>query len=258
MKPYILIVEDEAILYDGLSQALLKEYFTVSDYTKSYDEAIESICKKRPDIVLLDIDLQGEKDGLDLGRILDKKYKIPFIYLTSLDDDRIFNKGLQTNHEQFIVKTKPVLNTKEVIRAIDTVLKRKKEQPDEKEYIFGLKDTLQAVKQKDRSFISKAPIAYKDIICFRTDNVEKNYCKIITGDNKEYLVKYSLSNLKNILPAYFTRVNDCCILNLSPSFLDGRINGNTISVLNKKYGVSPTYKKEVERCFDRLYNKPTK
>lgn len=258
MKPYVLIVEDEAILYDRLSQALQKEHFEVSDYIKSYNEAIESINKKQPDIALLDINLQGKKDGLDLGEVLSKKYKIPFIYITDLDDDRIFNKGLKTNHEQFIVKTKPNLNIKQIIRAIDTVLNRKEIELGKKEYIFGLKDTLQAIKQGEKDFISKVPVAYKNIVCFSTDNVEKNYCKIITKDNEEYLVKYSLSSLISMTPVYFTRVNDCCILNLSPNFLDGRINGNTISVLGKKYSISPTYKNEVEKCFNKLYNKPVK
>ncbi len=256
MKPYILIVEDEAVLYDGLSQALLKEHFEVSDYTKSYDQAIEQINKKRPDVVLLDIDLQGDKDGLDLGEILNKKYRIPFIYLTNFDDDRIFNRGLQTNHEQFIVKTKPFLNTKEVVRAIDTVLHRKKEEFNTKDYIFGLKDTLQNIKNKGEDYISKVPIAYKNIVSFTTYEVERNYCKITTKDNEEYLIKYSLSKLNKILPIYFIRINDWCILNINLDVIDGRINGSTISALDKKYIISPTYKNEVEKCFNLLYDKP--
>ncbi len=255
MKPYILIVEDEAILYDGLSQALLKERFEVSDYTKSYDQAIEQINKKRPNIVLLDIDLQGDKDGLDLGEILNKKYKIPFIYLTNLDDDRIFNKGLQTNHEQFIVKTKPFLNTKEIIRAIDTVLHRNKENFNEKESILALKDTLQNIKNQDVDFVSRVPVYYKDIISFTTEQVERNYCKITTIKEEEYLIKTSLSKLTKVIPNYFVRVNEWCILNISPNIIDGRINGSMISVLGEKYIISPTYKNEVEKCFDLIYHK---
>ena len=65
-------------------------------------------------MVLLDINLQGEKTGIDVGTVLNSKYKIPFIYVTDLDDTMTFAKGLQSNHEQFIVKTKPRLNIDDV------------------------------------------------------------------------------------------------------------------------------------------------
>lgn len=256
MKPYVLIVEDEAVLYDGLSQALLKEHFEVSDYTKSYDDAIKSITTKRPDIALLDINLQGKKDGLDLGKILNKKYHIPFIYITDLDDDRVFNKGLQTHHEQFMVKTKPILNTKEVIRAIDTVLNRQKEQPFEKESLFALTGTLQNIKHSGKdNVISKVAIKYKDIVCFTTDNADRDYCRVITkNDDESYFIKYSLRKLIKIIPEYFIRISDCNVINIRPEYLDGRINGRIVSVLTKKYAISPTYKKEVEKRFNTLYD----
>lgn len=257
MKPYVLIVEDEAILYERLSQALLKEHFEVSDYIKSYDEAIESISEKRPDIALLDINLQDKKDGLDLGRVLNKKYNIPFIYITDLDDDRIFNKGLQTNHQQFIVKTKPKLNIKEIVRAIDTVLNKQEKEPFKKEYIFGLTETLQKIKKSKGGFISKVPIAYKDIVFFSTENVDKNYCKINTKTGKAYLLKYTLNKIACIAPNYFVRISDCYILNISPEYIDGRICGSTISVLGKEYIISSTYRIEVEKRFNKLYDKPS-
>lgn len=266
MKPYVLIVEDEAILYDRLSQALLKEHFEVSDYTKSYDEAIESIAQKRPDIALLDINLQGKKDGLDLGNILHKKYNIPFIYITDLDDDRIFSKGLQTNHEHFMVKTKPTLNTKEVVRVIDTVLNRQKQKPSEKEYLLALTDTHHNTKSAKEDFISKRAIAYKDILCFTSDNwkdkngkehfLEKHYCHVITKSNEILLVKKSLIKLTKIIPNYFLRISDCYVVNISPNFLKGRINGNRLMISEKEYTISPTYKKEVEKRFKQLYDRP--
>lgn len=257
MKPYILIVEDEAIVYDGISQALLKEHFLVSDYTKSYEQAINRIEKKRPDLVLLDIDLQGEKDGLDLGKILSTKYKIPFIYLTNLDDDRIFNKGLQTNHEHFMVKAKPELNSKEIIRAIDTVLNKQKEQTKDHTYILALTNTYKNIKQFGKGTISKIPVAYQDIVCFKTIPSEKDYSKLITKNNDVFVVKHSLSKLKSIIPNYFIRINEWCLLNISPQFLNGRINGNILSVLDETYTISPTFKKEVEACIKRLYQNPS-
>ena len=72
MNGHVLIVEDEPTLYERLRRILVKQHFTVDLYTKSYDEAIERITKQTPDIVLLDINLQGIKTGIDLGVTLKK------------------------------------------------------------------------------------------------------------------------------------------------------------------------------------------
>jgi len=122
MQPYILIVEDESILYERLRQFLVNQEFTVGLYTKSYDEAINSIKIKRPDLVLLDIKLEGDKDGLDLGAVLYKTYKIPFIYVTDFADEVTFNRALRTNPTVFEVKTKPNIDTKHLLRSIKMVL----------------------------------------------------------------------------------------------------------------------------------------
>jgi DNA-binding response OmpR family regulator len=70
MKRKIRIVEEEAIFYRNLRNFPEKNNYEVSDYTKSVDEAIEKIENEQPDLVLLDIDLVGEKTGIDLGKIL--------------------------------------------------------------------------------------------------------------------------------------------------------------------------------------------
>ncbi len=81
MKPkaHILIVEDKAILYKRLSMALKQENYSVDGFTPSVSKALERIQAKMPDVALLDIDLEGEKSGIDLGKILAFDYKIPFI-----------------------------------------------------------------------------------------------------------------------------------------------------------------------------------
>ena len=48
-----------------------------------------------PDIALLDIDLEGEQTGIDLGKILSTNYNIPFIYVTDYDDSETFFEGLK-------------------------------------------------------------------------------------------------------------------------------------------------------------------
>ena len=265
MKEYILIVEDESILYDRLSEKLKKENYLVSDYTPSVDEAIASIKQKQPDLVLLDISLQGDKTGLELGKLLHDKYDIPFIYVTQYGDDHTFYKGLHTNHADFVVKTKPRLDVKELIRKIQTVLHRKDSSNTNiiKEGVIGLVGYLDDVKNFGKGGVTRVPIKYKDIAYFtvkpfinenkKEESLRANYLWFLTKDKEYYFLKSSLKDLLNQLPRNFVRVNESYIVNISPNLFDGRINGSKLSIKNQEILINTTYKREVENRIAQFY-----
>lgn len=266
MKAHILIVEDQPALYERLRRALIKQNFTVDEYTKSYDEAIARIQHTTPDIVLLDIDLQGKKDGIDLGKVLDAHYKIPFIYVTDLDDDLTFTKGLHTNHEQFIVKTKPRLNINDVTRAIHTVLHKANNNNTtyQKDAIIGLISYLSEVNDFGKSGVTRVPVPYKNIAFFTVkpfineDNEEEdlraNYLWFQTKCKEYYFLKSSLKELLKQLPPYFVRINESYIVNISPEILEGRINGSRISIMGNEFRIKRTFAKEFENRIKLLYD----
>lgn len=266
MKAHILIVEDEAILYDRLQTVLEKEHYTVDEFTPSVGEAIGRINKRRPDIILLDINLEGELSGLDLGRMLDKDYHIPFIYVTGFDDDETFFEGLSTRHERFIVKTKPRLKPKEIIRAIQTVLKRRAVDKPQfiKDGIMGLVMYLEEMKFTGKDEIVKVPIPFDAIAYFTVkpfvnqddeeEDLKDNYLWFQTNKKGEYyFFRSSLSELAKTLPHCFVRINESYIVNLSPNMLMGKINGTKISILNETHTISERYKKEVKNRIKNLY-----
>mgnify|MGYP000206137963 CR=1 FL=1 len=193
MKAHLLIVEDESILYERLRRILAKENYTIDRYTPSVKDAIACINTKRPDIILLDIDLQGEQTGIDLGKQLYEEYHIPFIYVTQYGDNETFYKGLHTHHEQFIVKTKPRLNTDEILRAIQTVLSRyeSKDATFSKENVFGLVGYLDEVREYSKGGVTRIPVKYEDIAFFtikpfineneEEENVRTNYLWFLTN-----------------------------------------------------------------------------
>jgi len=265
-KGHILIVEDEALLYKRLRKTLVKEHYNVDEYAPSVREAIACINRKKPDVVLLDIDLEGTRTGLDLGKLLYEEYHIPFIYITGFSDDETFYKGLHTNHEQFIVKTKPILRSNEVIRAVQTVL-RKAEQTRSsfiKEGVLGLVEYLTNIRVSGNGEVTRVPVRFNDIAFFTSDafineNEEKeklkqNYLWFLTRSGEYYFFFSSLTELLEKLPHYFVRVNESYIVNLSPSLLDGRINGSRLSVMKQEIIISDTYKKEVKNRFKSLYD----
>lgn len=264
MKTSILIVEDEPILYERLRRFLTKENFIVFEYTKSYNEAIKNITINTPDLVLLDINLQGEKDGIDLGEELYNTYKIPFIYVTDFADDVTFNRALRTNPNIFEVKTKPQLDTAHLIRSIKTVLQQQKTtETIPTEGIMVYIDYLDKIKMYGKNKVTRVPLNFTDISFISTEAIKhsaqkyepirNNYVRIETQENKRYYYKSSLKNILNLLPYHFIRINESTIVNLLSKSFDGRINGAKLSINKQQFSIKETYSKEVKKRLNSLF-----
>jgi len=99
----IYIVEDEPLITATVEIALKKQGFKVVGDSDEYKEALVDIDKLNPDLVLLDIQLEGVKDGIDLALQLDKR-KVPYLYLTSQTDPLTIQRVKETSPLGFIVK----------------------------------------------------------------------------------------------------------------------------------------------------------
>lgn len=99
----IYIVEDEPLITATAEQALQKHGFTPIGDADCFEDALKEISKLTPDLVLLDIQLEGEKDGVDLAKELDKR-GIPYIYLTSQTDPSTIARVKETQPLGYIVK----------------------------------------------------------------------------------------------------------------------------------------------------------
>jgi len=264
MQPYILIVEDEAVLYERLRRFLVNQGFTIGLYTKSYDEAIDSIKVKNPDLVLIDIKLKGDKDGIDLGKVIYKTYKIPFIYVTDFADEVTFNRALRTNPTIFEVKTKPNINTKHLLRSIKIVLNNNKcATIKKKKGLMVYVDYLDNIKLYGQNDITRLPLDFNDIAFITTENyidkkgklnsLKDNYVRLETLNNNCYFYKSSLKNLVKIVPAYFIRINESTIVNLSLKTFNGKINGKKLVINNHIFTIKYTYSKEVRKRINSIY-----
>jgi CheY-like chemotaxis protein len=274
-KAHILIVEDKAILYKRLAMALTEENYSVDSFTPSVEKALERIQFKLPDIALLDIDLEGEATGIDLGKILSTNYNIPFIYVTDYGDNATFFESLQTHHDNFLVKTKPHLDTKQVVRAIHTALSRNQNQKTtpNKEALMCFTNYIADVKTNGSQAVSELPILFVDIAMITTKSTQPdmekskrtgkpeflklktNYVRIETFNDKSYYLPVSLSEILGKLPNYFIRINESEIVNISEHILDGRINGSCLKIGDHICHISKTYKSEIEKRFELLYQK---
>jgi PAS domain S-box-containing protein len=100
----ILIVEDEVIVAWDIKETLEKLGHTVVDLAISGAEAIQSATNDRPDLVLMDIRLDGEMDGIATGDEIYRRLKIPVVYLTAHADEFTLERATKTNPFGYIIK----------------------------------------------------------------------------------------------------------------------------------------------------------
>ncbi|WP_430907885.1 helix-turn-helix domain-containing protein [Maribacter sp. 2-571] len=104
MKKKILIVEDEAIIASDLERIIRKNNWEPIGTCTSFSQAISKIDSEKPDLVLIDICLRGEKDGTDIARYLLRNDEIPYIYITSLSDTLTLDRVKVTRPMGYLLK----------------------------------------------------------------------------------------------------------------------------------------------------------
>ena len=103
-KIKVLIVEDEPPIAQEIQFILESEGYDVVGIAHSSTKALDLIASRNPDIALLDISIKGDKNGVDLAHIINEKYKIPFVFVTSFSDKLTLEKVKDTYPYGYIVK----------------------------------------------------------------------------------------------------------------------------------------------------------
>lgn len=104
MKKNILIVENEVIIADDLAMLLKKLGYAPLEPALTYKEAIQLLANEKIDLVILDINLNTRKTGIDLARFIRENYDLPFIFLTSYTDPKTLELAKPTLPYAYLVK----------------------------------------------------------------------------------------------------------------------------------------------------------
>ena len=92
-KKKILIVEDERMNAMYL-EVMLKNYgYEITGTASTSESAIASVEENCPELILMDINLRNSIDGIEVAKILRKKYNFPIIFLSGYDDQEIMNRS---------------------------------------------------------------------------------------------------------------------------------------------------------------------
>jgi len=98
------VVEDELVIGRTILSTLNELGYSHCGPAISYTEAMEMLEHDKPDLLLLDIQLSGKKDGIDVAQKLNELYQIPFIFLTANSDGETIDRAKKVKPHAYIVK----------------------------------------------------------------------------------------------------------------------------------------------------------
>ncbi|MCQ1536172.1 response regulator [Methanosarcina sp. KYL-1] len=117
----ILIVEDEHIVAMGIKRMLKNLGYTVTGIASSGDDAISKAESTFPDLVMMDIMLKGDMDGVEAAKEIRARFNIPVVYLTAYSDSKIIERAKKTEPFGYIVKP---FDEKDLHSSIEVALHR--------------------------------------------------------------------------------------------------------------------------------------
>lgn len=103
-KIKVMVVEDESIVAIDIGQRLLGLGYEVTATVSTGEKAIEMAEKTSPNIILMDIVLKGQMDGIQAAAHIVEKFKIPVVYLTAYSDEKTLKRAKVTGPFGYIIK----------------------------------------------------------------------------------------------------------------------------------------------------------
>lgn len=113
----VLVVEDDIIISEDIQRSLDTLGYEVIGAMTSGEEALNLIQKNPPDIVLMDIVLRGQLNGIDTAKMIYEQYHIPVVFLTAYSDSITLERANQAHHYGYICKPFEREELKEIIRS---------------------------------------------------------------------------------------------------------------------------------------------
>ncbi len=245
-KVKILIVEDDMIIAADISMQLTRMGYDITGILPRGEDALDHVAQNTPDIILMDIMLKGEMDGVETAQKIYERFQIPLIFLTGNTDEATFNRAKVARPEAYISKPFKKLD---LVRAIDLVVSKIQEADAPKLRIIegNDRDTAGKYLLDDRIFVRlkdrMVKIYIKDILFAEA---ERNYCRVQTAD-REYLMTVPLKAFEDKLQAdEFFRVHCSFVINLTK--ID-ELSDTYLVIGKKKIPVSKSHRAEL---MDRL------
>lgn len=246
----IMIVEDESIVAMDLAMRLQKEGYEIAGMADNCDEALSLFREQQPDLVLMDIHINGEKDGIETAKAIRKIQEVPLIFLTAFSQHEYVTRAKEVNPAAYLVKpfNNDSLNTSiqiaihnfAVIKNKQAPAKEDKDGPGKEPVLFF--NNYFFVKQNYRF----TKFSFNDLLFVESDN---NYINLITV-SKKVVVRISLQTFADsIQHPELVRVHRGYLVNIR--HIDN-FNEEEIVVGKQHIPIGRSYKDEFLRRFNYL------
>ncbi|MGZ7048003.1 MAG: PAS domain S-box protein, partial [Methanobacterium sp.] len=210
----ILIVEDESITALGIKHKLERLGYSVAAVESSGEGAIKKTRELKPDIILMDIVLKGEMDGIEAAHEINHSFNIPIVYLTAYSDNSILERAKLTRPSGYITKPFSDADLKSAIEialynhpsnVFDPANEELKKNDlseasaDETEFHSKILNDLKEIEEKYRTLFNKSP---ENVIILGADGklMDLNEAALKnTGKKREDLIGKHFSELE-LLP----------------------------------------------------------
>jgi signal transduction histidine kinase len=120
-KANIMIIEDEAIIAKDIENILNNYGYSISGIFSKAEEALSSLKTKKPDLILMDVVLKGDLDGIEAAKIIKRDFNIPVIFITAYADDITISRIKKLNAYGYFLKP---FEEKEIQAWIETTLEK--------------------------------------------------------------------------------------------------------------------------------------
>lgn len=236
----ILIVEDDMIIAANISMQLTHLGYEVTGVASRGEEAVLHARENPPDMILMDIQLKGQLNGIETAEAIQKELDIPIVYLTANNDEATFSRAKKTHPHAFISKPFSRQNLQRTVALVAERMEVRVPGP--------VREVSRLQVMEDRIFVRHngrmVKLLLEDILYVEA---ERNYCNIVTSRG-QHLVVATLKTIENELPgAYFLRVHRSFVVNISK--LDVLAESH-VEIARKVIPISRTYK---EQLFGRLH-----
>lgn len=243
----VLIVEDEFLTADTLKGCLIDFGYSITGMARDAQEAVDVLEKGTTDIAILDMNIQGSRDGIWLAKMINDRFRIPFIFLTAYSDNQTVKSAVETQPYGYLVK--PFNNT-DIFTAIEVALQKFNQLEAFNDLNIENSSDKNELDWEDPLFVKEKngyrKILLKDILYIKS---ELKYVEIYVK-SKKYVLRYSLSDFIELLPSkHFIQIHRSYAVN--KHFVE-YIGPNYIMVEGNEIPYSSQRKAEIVKMFNFL------
>jgi DNA-binding LytR/AlgR family response regulator len=212
-KIKVLITEDEFPIALDIKTRLQKMGYGVTAIASSYEDVFQKMAEQPSDIILMDINLGGEKNGIEAAQHLYRSYKVPVIFVTAFSDTDTINKAMEALPYGYIIKP---FKDADIDTAIRVALQKSRSLADQQKQVDRLTAQIEEANPtatktifvKNKGQLEKVII--EDILLLEAVD---NYTTVFTTKQK-YLVSTVMKNIHQQLPVKeFIRIHKSFVIN---------------------------------------------